>query len=70
MMVHRMDSSTGGFTDKHFVLEGLFDSKDDAVTAAEAEGGAGVFDGFGGVLDLENTAVGGESRGGEIVSGA
>ena len=69
-MVNRVNASTGGFADKHFVLEGLFDGEDDAVAAAEAEGGACIFDGFGGVLDLEDAAVGGEGGGREIVAGA
>jgi hypothetical protein len=68
VFVHRVDSTAGGFADEHFVLEGFFDGEDDAVATAEAEGGAGVFDGFGGVFDLEDAAVGGEGGGGEVVA--
>ena len=50
------------------MLERLFDGQHDAIAAAEAEGGSGVFDGFGGVFDLEDAAVGGEGGGGEVVA--
>lgn len=50
------------------MLQWLFDAEDDAVAASEAEGRAGVFDGFGGVFDLEDAAVGGEGGGGEVVA--
>lgn len=63
-----MDTSSGSFLDEHFGNEGLFDGEDNAVGTAEAESGAGIFDGFVGVFDLEDAAVGGEGGGGEVVA--
>lgn len=38
----------------------LFDGEDDAVLAADADGGTAILDGLDGVLNLEVAAVGGE----------
>eukprot|EP00970_Alexandrium_tamarense_P010423 scaffold2107_cov192-Alexandrium_tamarense.AAC.50 len=47
------------------MLQRFLHAEHHPVRAAEAEGGSGVFDGFGGVFDLEDAAVGGEGGGGE-----
>ena len=36
--------------------------------ASEAKHGAGVVDGFGGIFNFEDVAVGGEGGGGEVVA--
>jgi hypothetical protein len=48
----------------------LLDGENDSVFAADGDGRAGLVDGFGGVVDLENSAVGRELGCVEIVSGA
>jgi len=58
-----------------FLLEKLrsddfFHGKDDAVLAADGDGGTRFVDCLGCIVDLENASVGGELRGVEIVSGA
>lgn len=39
----------------------LLDAEDDVVGAADADGGVALADGFEGILDLEEVAVGGEN---------
>lgn len=48
----------------------LFDGEDDAVLAADADGGATILNSLDSVLDLEVAAVGGEDGVEEIVAGA
>lgn len=50
--------------------DNLFDSEDNTVAAADANGGAAIFDGLVGVFDLEVAAVGREDGVGEIVAGS
>ena len=56
--------------DEHPILQWLLDAQHHAVGASQSQGRPGILDGLGGVLDLEDATVGGESRRGEIVSGS
>lgn len=56
----------GGFPDRSRVLEledrFLFDGEDDAVFAADSDGASSLADGFEGIVDLEQVAVGAVRR--------
>jgi hypothetical protein len=67
-LIHSVNPPPSRRRHQHFMLQRFLHAEHHPVRAAEAEGGSGVFDGFGGVFDLEDAAVGGEGGGGEVVA--
>ena len=65
--ITREQSTIGSFA-QHFGKHDFLGGQHDPVLASDSHGSPGVFHGFGGVLGLVHTAIGGVDGGGVIVS--